>query len=426
MVKSGFFNSNNHDRIYGADDIGGFLKGIITDGIVPNYPKTSQNANTFTPLKDSNTVIKIAPGKAFLNSTWIENTDWESIELPPISTGVLRSDAICIDVNKTNDVRETRIIAIPGTEGSHGVPDIRNQQAGYYIRDQVTGEIIRIMYMICYVDRVGTASATVHDMRGSAMTAIGAIQYATSLIHVGDPMFDDSTYPSAEQHNGIFRGNDLGASMTGGQYAQITAGTFEDLYIGDYWNIGGVNYRIAGFDYFNIPEHHIVIVPDTCMSAETFKYAGTNDGRSVGYLGSQLKAKISAYERCVSAFGNDRVLSMQYKVTQNSTGTIIEMPAKSVALSQIALYGSSIFPNINLDFESETSQLPLFRLAPKYINTADNNYFVRDTGRHKTNDRTLYDIIQTCSEDGTGNGTPIVQAIETMQACAREMFCIGG
>ena len=30
--------------------------------------------------------------------------------------------------------------------------------------------------------------------------------------------------------------------------AAIEAGTFEDLFIGDYWTIGGVTYRIAAFD----------------------------------------------------------------------------------------------------------------------------------------------------------------------------------
>lgn len=423
MVKSGFFNSNNHDRIYGADDIGGFLKGIITDGIVPNYPKTSQNANTFTPLKDSNTVIKIAPGKAFLNSTWIENTDWESIELPPISTGVLRSDAICIDVNKTNDVRETRIIAIPGVEGSHGVPDIRNQQAGYYIRDQVTGEIIRIMYMICYIDRVGTVSATVHDMRGSAMTAIGAIQYATSLIHVGDPMFDNSTYPSAEQHNAIFRGNDLGASMTAGQYAQITAGTFEDLYIGDYWNISGVNYRIAGFDYFNIPEHHIVVVPDVCnTSMEAFYYKGTH-----GYRASELWYAVNEYNRYDVAFG-DYILPIRYRYTSESDGVLDDrdLEINAIALSQVALYGSNLYPNISADIESETSQLPLFKLAPKYIGS-DYLYYLRDICNNKATGRGIYNVIQIPYDNTSYHGPgPIVRATETVAAYSREMFCIGG
>lgn len=55
---------------------------------------------------------------------------------------------------------------------------------------------------------------------------------------------------NAGAHNGIYRGKFLGNSVTAAQYAAIAAGTFEDLYIGDYWTIGGVNWRIAAFDYY--------------------------------------------------------------------------------------------------------------------------------------------------------------------------------
>ena len=54
----------------------------------------------------------------------------------------------------------------------------------------------------------------------------------------------------AGSRNGIYRGKYLGDSYTADQKAAIAAGTFEDLYIGDYWTIDGVNYRIAAFDYW--------------------------------------------------------------------------------------------------------------------------------------------------------------------------------
>ena len=63
-------------------------------------------------------------------------------------------------------------------------------------------------------------------------------------------------------HNAIYRGKYLGTSVTTTQYAAISSGTFDDLYIGDYWTIGGVNYRIAAFDYYwncgdnATPPHH--------------------------------------------------------------------------------------------------------------------------------------------------------------------------
>ena len=74
---------------------------------------------------------------------------------------------------------------------------------------------------------------------------------------------------NAGSHNGIFRGKNLGTSVTQGQWTAIQNGTFDDLYIGDYWVIGGFNWRIAAFDYYlncgdaSFTSHHAVIVPDT-------------------------------------------------------------------------------------------------------------------------------------------------------------------
>ena len=94
-------------------------------------------------------------------------------------------------------------------------------------------------------------------------------------------------------HNSIFRGKNLGASVTDAQWAAIASGKFDDMFIGDYWVIGGIYYRIAHFDYyFNnrglatkgfedmngdilsaecldsygyYPKHHILLIPDIHM-----------------------------------------------------------------------------------------------------------------------------------------------------------------
>ena len=74
----------------------------------------------------------------------------------------------------------------------------------------------------------------------------------------------ENGYDNAGYHNSVFRGKYLGTSVTAEQHAQIAAGTFKDLYIGDYWTINGVNWRIAHFDYWlrtgdtECTKHHIV------------------------------------------------------------------------------------------------------------------------------------------------------------------------
>ena len=76
-------------------------------------------------------------------------------------------------------------------------------------------------------------------------------------------------YNNAGFHNSIFRGNSLGSSISSTQWSEISAGTFKDLFIGDYWTINNINWRIAAFDYWlrcgdtECTTHHIVIVPVT-------------------------------------------------------------------------------------------------------------------------------------------------------------------
>lgn len=81
----------------------------------------------------------------------------------------------------------------------------------------------------------------------------------------------DSSY-GAGAHNSLYRGKFLGTSVTDEQWAAIRNGSFKDMFIGDYWTIGGIDYVICDFDYYiycgnvNITQHHIVIMPRTGMT----------------------------------------------------------------------------------------------------------------------------------------------------------------
>ena len=93
-------------------------------------------------------------------------------------------------------------------------------------------------------------------------------------------------------HNSIFRGKSLGSSLTTAQSNAIRAGTFKEVWVGDYWQIpvpayswtdtGGtvhnesavtVTFRVADCDYYlksgdstnGLTTHHVVVVPDTVL-----------------------------------------------------------------------------------------------------------------------------------------------------------------
>ena len=97
-------------------------------------------------------------------------------------------------------------------------------------------------------------------------------------------------FGNAGSHNSIFRGANLGTSVTDAQYQAIQAGTFDDLYIGDYWVINGVTWEIAAFDYYYgcgdtaFNKHHAVIVPRSILYNHAMNSTNTTAGAYAGSL----------------------------------------------------------------------------------------------------------------------------------------------
>lgn len=187
---------------------------------------------------------------------------------------------------------------------------------------------------------------------------------------------------SAAAHNGIFRGKNLGSAPTEAQLAAIKAGTFDDLYVGDYWSNGGVNYRIAAFDYYLkcgdtiFDRHHAVIVPDTQLCTHNMNATNTTEG---GYINSlmRLEGLAQAKEKAVAVFGADHVLTHRVYLTNAVTNG---KPSGSAwfdsdveLMNENMVYGSHIFApgcdgsTIPTNYTAEKSQLPLFQLAPHLI-----------------------------------------------------------
>jgi hypothetical protein len=123
-------------------------------------------------------------------------------------------------------------------------------------------------------------------------------------------------FPNARSHNSIYRGKYLGDEVTADQYAAIAAGTFDDMYIGDYWTINGVNWRIAHFDYWlhcgdsgsGTTEHHVVIVPDSALYSAKMNETNTTAG---GYLHSKMRGGIT-YQDTFTGDGSTTTFTLSY------------------------------------------------------------------------------------------------------------------
>lgn len=194
-------------------------------------------------------------------------------------------------------------------------------------------------------------------------------------------------------HNMIYRGKNLGSSLTAEQATAIKAGTFKDIYLGDYWQIGGVDYLVAGFDYWYqhgdtaCTTHHVVIIPRNHLYTYHMNASNTTEG---GYVGSDMykNGLTQAKATFNSAFGSAHILNHREHLTnavsngRPSGGTwydsTVELPNENM------MYGSHIFApasdgtNIPNNYTISKSQLPLFRLAPWLSFTSSYWCWLRD------------------------------------------------
>lgn len=198
---------------------------------------------------------------------------------------------------------------------------------------------------------------------------------------------------TAGAHNAIYRGKNLGTSVTAAQYAAISGGTFEDLYIGDYWVIDGVNWRIAAFDYYlncgdqgsGLTTHHAVIVPDTNLYNHVMNDTNTTEG---GYIGSKMykEGLANAKTKIKTAF-NGHVISHRIYLTnavangKPSAGAWVDSEVDLMCEEMV--YGGGIFrptsdgSTVPSNYRVEKSQLPLFAHEPSRI-TNRATYWLRD------------------------------------------------
>ena len=161
---------------------------------------------------------------------------------------------------------------------------------------------------------------------------------------------------NAGSHNGIYRGKSLGSSVTQAQWNAISAGTFDDLYIGDYWTIGGVNWRIAAFDYYYntgdtaFTKHHAVIVPDTSLYTHVMNDTNITTG---AYVGSKMYTEglEQAKTTISNAFGSSHVLSHRIylsNATSNGKASAGAWTDSTVDLMcEHMVYGCGIFSPVS-------------------------------------------------------------------------------
>lgn len=214
----------------------------------------------------------------------------------------------------------------------------------------------------------------------------------TKTILASDALFAIlDAFAPVEMRRNVFRGKNLGSVVTAEQKTNIQNGTFKGFFLGDYWTIGGYNWRIVDFNYWmncgdiNFTTPHLVIMPDSVLYSHVMNETNITTG---GYVGSLMYTSglNQAKTLVASVFGDMVLTHREYLVNAVTDGkpsagawfdSSVELP------NEIMMYGSYVFtPAVDGQFITNrytigNSQLALMQQVPRFIKTRQ-NYWLRD------------------------------------------------
>ena len=190
---------------------------------------------------------------------------------------------------------------------------------------------------------------------------------------------------NAGAHNAIYRGKDITDLFYDGTLSkQIAAGTFDDIFVGDYiigktskrkYLVADINYRLHMGDT-ECTKPHILMIPEKIMGTAMMNDTHVTTG---AYVGSKMyTTNLTPFKTIIkNDFGAGHILKhrnhLQNAVTNNyeSGGTWYDSEIE--LMNECMVYGSNIWHNIlcgtNLpnNYEIDNSQLSLFRLRHDLI-----------------------------------------------------------
>lgn len=266
----------------------------------------------------------------------------------------------------------------------------------------------------------GTEKMLIHDGNGVKVITVENLHKGlqTDIDSVRNVLAD-----GAAAHNCIYRGKNLGTSVTAEQYAAISSGKFTDLYIGDYWVIKGVTYRIAAFDYYyncgdtNFTKHHVVIVPDTSLYKAQMNTSNVTTG---GYTGSAMyKSNLAQAKTTIkAAFGSAHVLTKRELLTNAVNGNTPSgwawFDSDVELMNEVQVYGSVAWGTHDgngYNVASGDGQFPLFMFDRTKLHNRE-DYWLRDVSS-----ATVFSLVG--ADGGAGAG------YASNSRGVRPAFCIG-
>lgn len=112
-ITCGFFNSVDGDpRRYNSEQMSAIFDGILNDGVFMSV------GEIFKVVSGKGMQVLVHPGRAWLKSTWTLNNAIEPINLSASDVTHSRIDAIVLEVNHSQNIRNNTIKVVQGTPAS--------------------------------------------------------------------------------------------------------------------------------------------------------------------------------------------------------------------------------------------------------------------------------------------------------------------
>lgn len=374
----------------------GFVGYSLPDGVNDNYDGVSGRL-----IKRINKlVVDGTENWVWVNSLGNSGKKAISLNVEKVSTRY-NSTLLCTHYQNSDAVNSYYNICYISGVGTSIVivlqPGISNlEEAKSYLANQnAAGTPVTFFYEMKYPDILLKKS----DISGLIGNVV--VNGASSALLIDDRIYrfngisvNEIFPPGALLHNSRPRMKFLGNQVTPEQYKSISDGTFEDLYVGDYWIINDVLWRIYDFDYYlncgdsnNISTmHHVVIVPDKSLYNAKMNDTNTTVG---GYYNSTMyNTNLNQAKTIINTAFNGHILNHRICVTNavsngQGSATIWVNSTVDLMCSQM-VFGSGIFSPvasgsiIPANNVVEKSQLSLFRHSQNFINPYRENWWLRD------------------------------------------------
>ena len=155
-VSSGFFNSLNGDRKYTAAQMSAIFDGLIIDGVFASI------GTAFAVKAAGGLTVNVGIGKAWFDHTWTVNDSILPMTAPEAEVLLDRIDAVVLEVNGMQSIRENTIKFVKGNPSSAPSRPILTNEGNVH------------QYPLCYIYRkYGTAvinQADITPMVGTEST----------------------------------------------------------------------------------------------------------------------------------------------------------------------------------------------------------------------------------------------------------------